>query len=246
MIRFLSLIILLKSFDLKSQNQYTSHWNTNNPSVVLNDRNTFILKYENQFFIKEWNNKLLGATINNKNNYFIFNISQKGNANFSENKFAFAYTKNLTPKLYIGLGAELFFIQQIEVSSIPSFIKPYGGLTYNLNDNNRILCSFNTQNLAPTPKGIPENINIQWEYKFNEIITGLFGFSESFENKHSFEGLIDIKLNDRINSSLAISSSENPIQLFSYIKMNNWHIMILNGYHQKLGSSNSIGLSFSW
>ncbi len=246
MIRFLSLIILLKSFDLKSQNQYTSHWNTNNPSVVLNDKNTFILKYENQFFIKEWNNKLLSATINNKNNYFIFNISQKGNANFSENKFTFAYTKNLTPKLYIGLGAELFFIQQIEVSSTPSFIKPYGGLLYNLNNKNRIFCSFNTQNLTPIPKAIPENINTQWEYKFNEIITGLFGFSESFENKHSFEGLIDIKLNDRINSSLAISSSENPIQLFSYIKMNNWHIMILNGYHQKLGSSNSIGLSFSW
>lgn len=241
-----SLLFIFGSLTTWGNYPLINYWNLKgNPVFGIGEKSQIFTSYSNKYFLKEWNNKLVGGCWNKNGNSIQGVFLQKGNSKFSNNNTSLAYVKTLSPNFKLGIGVDVFFIQQMEFKSTPPIIKPYAGLSFQLDLKNEIFCSLSNPDLTPTKNEIPDQLNISWLHK-REQLNFLFSGLGNQNGDLNFKVAGIYNLHKKVNFSLEINSTDEPIFTSTQINLSNFAILIQYSYHQKLGLSNQIGLSYKW
>ncbi len=243
------LIGILFSKSILSQNLVPVHlsfWNkTVNPTFSINEKSLAYLTYENKFYLKQWNNKIVGAEVKTEKGRFNWFYSQRGNTNFSSNKTSLGYTQKMSPKLNLGVCFELTFFTQAEVNNNPKLITPTFGLNYKQSNNNSFYSSLYNSGIIFHNNGLPNCLLLFWNHIINPESSFSLGYIQ--DQKEPIAVFIyNYFYNKDFKFSLGVNSSEIPIVFSLVYSLKSLEFLIQNTYHQKLGISTQIGLAYKW
>lgn len=241
----LYLLIFLTPVRILSKNPNLTFWNSNNPTLSLGQKSRAYCSYYNLFFLKEMNLKAIGIIINKNTSGFNLEFKRFGNTHYNQTISSLAYSKSLNPDIKIGIGIKTYTINQLEFNPTSFIIKPQFGLSYKLNEQNSIYTSIYTQDFHPQANFYPEMFAVNWEHEISSLASALISFNQSLENRIISIG-INLSPNPKMDTFLQISKSEIPIRLKTMFKTGKLSFLCTNEFHQKLGLSNLIGISFSW
>lgn len=245
--KIIIILILFKSLNSKANYTSVSFWDfAYNPIYGIVDKNIVYCSFENQYWINEWNNKTLGVAINNKEYSVQFQLEQRGNSKFSQNQLLGSYSKSLSPKLKLGIGVQFFFIQQAEIHEFNGLLKPFFGFSYKLDNFNTLFCSISNYEFNPNRSEVPDQINGQWLHYFSKKAKGLISIETGIYNDFNFRISGIFQPHKQLNLCLEVNSTDSPIQFISNWIVKDLEIRLLNGFNQRLGISNQLGLAYSW
>ena len=225
---------------------YFSFWNTQlNPTLSINEPNFTYIRYENKFFLKEWNNKLVGTDCKVKKGRINIHLAQRGNYNFSSNKTSIGYAQKMSPKLSMGLSLEYTFFHQAEIKNNPSLLTPTFGITYKYSELNSFYSSLHHSGIIFHNNGLPNSLLVFWNHQINEYSS--FSTGCITENKMVIGAFaFNYFYLDNMKFTMGINSSEIPIEFAFSFSLESFEFLLQNNYHQKLGISNQIGIAYKW
>lgn len=238
--------LIYMNITLSQKPIHFSFWNTrHNPTFSINEPNFTYILYENKFFLKEWNNKLVGTDIKTKKGRISMHFAQRGNYNFSSNKTSIGYVQKMSPKLNLGLSVEYTFFHQAEIKNNPALLTPTFGITYKHSELNTFYSSLYHSGIIFHNNGLPNCLLVFWNHKINEsssFSTGCITENEMVIGSFGFNYFYS----DCIKFTIGINSSEIPIEFAFTCSLKSFEFLLQNNYHQKLGTSNQIGLAYKW
>lgn len=224
-----------------------SFWNaTYNPVFSIQDAKAAFCALENKYWITEWNNKAVGINFQKKEKYLLFQFEQKGNSKFAQNRISCAFSKVLSPKLAMGLGGQIVYFHQAEFPTFNAHFKPFWGLSFTLNEDHIFYCSLSNQDFSSNRSEIPDQLNTQWRYSIIEVFSSVISIETGFYRPFTFRVFGILQPLPSLNLCLEINSSESPIQFITNWKTKHLEYQLLNGYHQKMGVSNQLGIAYLW
>jgi len=218
-----------------ANNQFSSCFFNPSKNILVLD-----VYYQNEYFIKEWNNKGVSLSYNKHKSTIHAQLQRKGNSKFSENIIKVIYSHLLSPKLRISLGNKTITTQQQEYKNFTNPVFPFIGL--NLKPSNKIEIMLCAETIS---RGIlPDKINALIKRKFNKKLKLLIG--SCFSNNYRFIFSTGVLYNviDKFKLELNINSGVYPVHFGIKYEFKKNAIIISNKFHQQLGQS--IGAQFQF
>lgn len=196
--------------------------------------------FQNQFFLKAWNNK--GIRISKKN--VVAQFLQRGNSKFSNNHLQFSYSKNLNKKTRFLIGAQLTFQQQQAYGISFAPISPCLGINYTTTHGYEWSFFTNQTTLNPI-NYYPDAAHLALYKKITKQLFIQSTISLSTINPIDFQLTFQLIPHDKFEIELSLRNRLSPFAFSFNLKLGKQiQLGIFSQYHLQLNHSIGTILSF--
>ena len=206
--------------------------------------------YENRFLLKELSIRGAVAAIPVKGGTFGLSITNFGYTSYSENKYSLSFAKSFGDKLSAGIAMDYITTKIVDgygskgvfAAELGLQAKPLKGLTIGFhlyNPTRTKLTNYDNER-------IPTIIRLGADYKFSDVVILAIETDKDISQKANFKAGIEYKAVKELYLRIGIATNPTLSSFGFGLNLKNIKIDISTSYHQTLGFSPQLGLTYNF
>ena len=206
--------------------------------------------YENRFLLKELSIRGAVAAIPVKGGTFGLSITNFGYTSYSENKYSLSFAKSFGDKLSAGIAMDYITTKIVDgygskgvfAAELGLQAKPLKGLTIGFhlyNPTRTKLTNYDNER-------IPTIIRLGADYEFSDVVILAIETDKDISQKANFKAGIEYKAVKELYLRIGIATNPTLSSFGFGLNLKNIKIDISTSYHQTLGFSPQLGLTYNF